>query len=830
VGVALGIAVLVAVRLASGSALRSFRDTVLGVAGRTEYEVRGVAGPLPESVYRTVATFPGIAAAAPLLERGAVLRGETNEGVTVLGVDLLADAGVRDYGLSDDAAAGPAVLQALTHRDSVLVAEKLATRRGIREGDAIRILVDDRERTLRVAGLLRFDGPARALDGSLLVLDVGAAQEIFGAAGVLDRIDIVLRPDVPRDAFLAELRASLPANVEVAPPAARGDAVERLLRAYRVNLAALGFLAVIVGAFLVYNSVSVSVARRRPAIATVRALGLSRRIVAAAFLAEGTAIGALGSVLGVGLGWVLARGILGTVTRTIGYHYVRTRVSGIAFDGESVAVALLLGPLLAAAASLVPAIDAARVPPSRALRRGALEVARGGTGVLAAIGVLLLGLAALAARGPAIGGIPVSGYASAMLVISGAVLLAPGFLVLVSRIVPLLASPILGAEGDVAAAGIRAAPGRTAVAACGLLVGLAMTVSVGTLVGSFRVTVDRWIEQTVKADLWVSPLARASGQRGATMGRDAVDAIRRAPGVADVDPFLELSVELPSGGIVSVSSGDFAATARHVEIPFLRGDSHATLERAAREGLSIVSEVLANRLRVREGDVLELPTPKGPATFVVGGIFRDFSTDQGFLVLDDATFAKWFDASRVTSVGVYVAPGVDLADARDAIARALGPEHLVSMRTSRELRDEGLRVFDETFRVPAVLEIIAIVIAVLGVANTLLELVLDRRAEIVTLRFLGLSRRRVARMLLFEAGLLGLAGTVLGVASGAALSWLLVNVINRQSFGWTIDLEPPYPRLAASVALVFVATIASALYPAREAARLDLRFERETAG
>lgn len=831
VGVSLGIAVLVAVRLASGSALRSFRDTVIGLAGRAELEIRGAAGPIDERITRTAAALPAVAAAAPVLERGAILRGEPDQAVTVLGVDLLADAALRDYSIltmgGAEAGSGDAALRALTQANAALVPAPLATRRGLRDGDSFRLLVNDRERTFLVAGILRLEGPFASAASNLVVLDIAAAQAAFAAPGVVDRVDLALRSNAPRPLVVEEIRRALPAGLVVEPPAARGEQVERLLRAYRINLAALGFLSIVVGAFLVYNAVSVSVVRRRPAIATVRALGLSRSLVAAAFLAEGIAMGIVGSIAGTGLGIVLARGILGTVTRTIGYHYVQARVSDIAVDGSTVAMALVLGLLLSAAAGLAPALDAARVPPSRAMRRGALEVARKGVGRLAAVGALLLGVSAVAALGPQWEGIPVSGYASATLLIAGAVLLAPGLLVVLSRFAHRPAGRLLGAEGEVAAAGLVAAPGRTAVAACGLLVGLAMTVGVGTLVGSFRRTVDRWIGQTVRADLWVAPLAGASGTRGATMDREVVETLSRVEGVVDVDPFVSTPVELPRGPTISLVAGDFRVAIRRVDIPFLRGEGNEILERSARDGLAILSEVLSNRLGLREGDAVDVPTPRGAARFSIGGVFRDFSSDQGVLVLDWSAFSRWFDGTRVSSVGIYLEPGVEPARARSAVERALGPQRLVSIRTSRDLREEGLHVFDETFRVPGILEIIALVIAVLGVANTLLELTLDRRSEIVTLRFLGLSRARVARMLVFEAGILGAAGTALGLATGAALSWLLVNVINRQSFGWTIDLDPPWARLAASVALLFAATLASALYPAREAARLDLRFERE---
>jgi putative ABC transport system permease protein len=837
-GIAVGVATMAAIRLANASVLSSFSETVDFVAGKASITILADGPGIPEETLERLAWLRGLGATlAPAITETAAAGAKDGEVVEVLGIDPVAEAGAREYSFEEkspshdaspslEAHGSEANLFSVFDRNSILVTEAFAARHGLRAGSLLPLVTNSVERTFRVAAVLRPAGAARAASGSIVFLDLAAAQEAFGKVGRLDRIDVVLPAslsEADRARVLEEVSASLPPGVTAGRPERRTETVDRLVRAFRVNLSALGAISLLVGMYFVYNTLSISVLRRRADIGVVRALGASRRSVFAVFLAEGLALGAAGSALGLLLGAGLAAGALKLVGGTATELYVPSAHPTLHLDPAVLAFAFALGVATSALSALAPALEAAGVEPAATMRHGSVEAARRRrTRPLALAGVALLALAWVAAQPGPVRGLPLFGFLSVFLVVAGASLLAPAAVTFAAGRLDRVALRLFGVEARLARANLTGSLSRTSVAVAALTMALSMMVAVAVMVGSFRTTVATWVGQTLSSDVFIAP---ASGRSGPSLGRipdEAIEAVRAVPGVDDVDPFLAFSAT--KGGVpYTIGLGLFAFVARHGNLPLVDGrDPKAVFAEALAKGEAMVSEPFSEKFGVRAGDAVELPGPRGAVRVRVAAVYTDYSSDRGTVTLDRAQFRQIWGLPGASTLSVTLKPGISPEEGARRIEQALRGRFALRVRTNATLRTLVLKIFDRTFAVTYALEAVAIAVAVLGVFNTLTALVLERRREIGLLRVLGASAARVRRAVRYEAAAIGGLGIALGLASGAAMALVLVNVINRQSFGWTIAMRWPWAFLAGALALVFATTLLAAARPAGLAAATDV--------
>ncbi|MCC6162753.1 MAG: FtsX-like permease family protein [Acidobacteria bacterium] len=833
VGVAVGIAVVLAIRLTNASALRGFDAALDMTSGRTGLEILGVGGTLDERLIADLDWLRVYGHASPVIDADLVVRtsafaqratvdkgDEPTELLRVYGVDVLRDAPLRTYATADAARGTTDILRLLVEPGAIVVTRAFADRHGVTVGDRLVGLVDDRQVSLTVLGLLAADGPAALLDGHFALMDLAAAQDAFGRAGRIDRIDIRLRDGVDVAEAEAAVRARLPDGVNVQRPSRRSAQVERMLAAFHMNLTALSSIALLVGLFLVYNAVSVSVLARRHEIGTLRALGGTSRQVQALFLGEALVFGALGVAAGVPLGRALASAMGSLTSATVATLYVRSAAATPELSGWDVLLAAVIGLPLSLAAAWLPAREAARVPPT-AVMRGADRVTarlRNG-GVMPAVGVGLIVLAAGLARVPAVDGLPLAGYAAAAALVFGAALLTPPVLRGAARVGRTASFRLLRVGGWLAHANLGGHVSRVAVSVAALATSLAMTVAITVMVGSFRETVIEWVGQTLRADLYVGPATRASGARAVAISQTVEAVVRAHPDVLAVDAFRNLSVTYDDTPITLVA-GDVDTLLSHgglrVKAPV---DGRAALQALAGRDVVAVSEPFAMRHDLRVGDRVTLPTPQGPRTFDVAAVFYDYSNDRGVVRMDIAVFTRHFGDRRPAGLAVYLREGADAVAVRDALLRDIEGTAGVFIHSNRALRQEVLRIFDSTFAVTYALQAIAVLVALLGIIGTLMTLVIERRREIAILRALGTSRRQLTTMIVGEAAMLGAIAQGMGLGVGLLLSLILVYTVLVQSFGWTIQWYVPWRALARMSAFVVIATLVAGLYPAWRAMR-----------
>jgi len=794
--VALGVAVVVAIDLAGDAATGSFLSSLQTLAGTTDLEVLA-NGRLDERWIARLAALPVDAHWTPVIEAQAEIA-EVGS-VPVYGVDLIGGTATRVGQVGD-----------LPH--IAFVSSALAKRLGPAPRRTLSVTLGGRPRSFRISQRI-------GASTEFLVLDIAAIQEALDRYGQLDRIDVTVAHGEDLARVEQSVRAALAPGYLVERPGARSQENQRMLRAFRWNLRILSYISLVVGAFLIYNTIAVSVVRRRAEIGILRAVGAGRFTILALFLAEALLLGLAGAAVGIALGRLLAGATVGLIADTVNALYTTIRPAPLELGFNEALVAMVAGAAVALASAFAPAREAMDIPPTEAISRGAhehharLRWRRGLTWSAVAAAVAL----ALSQARP-IGGFPLAGYAAAFLSVAAAALAAPAVVLAVNRATRALVSR--PAEPLLAGRSLAASLSRTSIVVSALACAIAMMASVGIMVGSFRETVAVWLDIQLRADIYLhNARSGAAGERPPLAA--AVPGIVSAiPGVAAVDVFHGLEFHY-RGERATLGAGNAEIVRRYGRLRFLPGeDRDAILRSLPGEDRAIVSEPFANKHGVRAGDRLTLPIGERNVRVTVAGIYYDYSSSQGYVILDRSTLLKYLPGQAATNAAVYLAPGADATRMqREIQLRTTG--YGVAIVPNQELRRNSMAVFDRTFAITWALEAVAIVVAMLGAANSLLALVLDRRRELGLLRYLGASGAQIRGIIVTEAAFLGMLAALLGLALGFALSLLLVFVINKQSFGWTIQFHPPGPLLAGALLLVWCVTVAAAVYPARVASRLN---------
>jgi putative ABC transport system permease protein len=808
VAVALGVAVVVAISLAGNAAAGSFHSSMESLAGDSNLEVIA-AGGVPEGVVGILATLPYPLRVRPRLE-GLAMAVDDGRTAPLIGLDLVAEAGAGGSG-------GPVLASGdspdFAHLDGVWLSPDF----GSKPGERIRLRINDHTREYPVLGALK----ASAESGSVILMDLAEAQRELGRSGRVDRVDL----KVPEDPSLAEwqrrLQAALPDGVELRPAGSQTDENRRMLGAFRLNLRVLSYIALLVGAFLIYNTISVSVVRRRPEIGIARALGATRGAVLAAFLGEAAALGIAGGIVGCLMGRLMAVGALRLVGATVQSLYVTSRPAPLELSLWSWILALVTSAGVAVAAALAPAREASQVAPVEAMARGARELAaRSKQWRDLGLALALSACGAGFALAPEVGGLPLFGYAAALLLVAAAAFAMPALVHGLTGVSGGILRRLLGVEAMLAARSMNGSLRRTAVLVGALATAVAMMVSVGIMVGSFRETVRLWMENQLQADFYLRPAGDVAPEQHPTLAADLPQRLGRVPGVAFVDRFraYEISYE---GAPATLAGAYMRAAGGYRLLRFLSGRPAAEVyPHLVNADAAIISEPFAHKHHLRAGDSVTLPLGEARHSFRVEDVYYDYSTEAGFILLDRGTLLKYLPDPAPSNLAVYLAPGAQPQQVRAGIEQAVAGRS-VFIADNRSLREQAIRVFDRTFLVTYALEVVSVLVAVIGIAGALLALVVDRRREFGLLRFLGASTGQIRKWILVEAGLIGVLASVAGFALGVALSLILVYVINRQSFGWTIQFHWPVAVLSGSLLVIYLATLAAGLYPARIATRLN---------
>ena len=796
--IALGVALGVAVHLVNSSAINEFELAARHIAGDADLVVRGPRAGFDEALYPRIARLPQVEAANPGVDLEVPLAGR-QDSLRILGFDPLRAAQVQPSLMPERSG----MVLDLFDADTVLLSPSAAEWLGVTTGGTLAIQVGTRAVALRVAGLL----PQGAYRQRVAVMDVAAAQWRLERLGRLNRIDLRLAPGTDVGAFRRELQALLPPGVHALTPETEGERGANLTRAYRLNLDMLALVALFTGAFLVFSSQVLANLRRRAQFALLRAIGVTRGELAARLLAEGAAIGVAGSALGLFLGYALARYALSLVGADLGAGYFRAIAASLEVDAGALALFFSLGVLFAVAGAALPAWEAAHRPPAQGLRAGDEEQGAGGLRSLR-WGIAAAGTGALLVFAPAINGLPLAGYLAIALILLGTVLAMPWLAGACLARLPLPAR----APAATAIAQLKATPRQAAISVAAIVTSFSLMVSMLIMVSSFRASLESWLERMLPADLYL---------RAARFGETAFftpaeqERIAATPGVGRVEFIRSQNLLLvPERPPVMLLAGPVDAAAPDKVLPLT---SRARPSRPGEPPPVWVSEVAADFYRLRVGERVELPIGDVSRAFTVAGVWRDYARQGGAIAINRGLYVSLTGDALVNDAALWLAAGA----APDAVQRALR-ERLrdganIEIATTRELRAMSLQAFDRTFAITYALEIAAVVIGLFGVSVSFSAQALARRREFGVLRHLGMLRREIGLMLGCEGAVVAALGTAFGLAAGWVVGLILIHVVNRQSFHWSMELHMPWAPLAALAALVVVAAVCTAVWSGRAA-------------
>ena len=816
--VALGVAVVLGIDLAGDAAAGSFHSSMETLAGDNELEIVATGG-VPESVVSTLLTEPYSLRVSPRMEDYAVVT-DSKQTLPLIGVDLIAESSLYleqrpDLGNSATLDDEPSS-DSLKYREdtsSIWVGSGL----GKKPGEQIELLINDQTYRSTIRGVY----PDPSGNDTAVLMDIAAAQRVLRRFGRVDRVLLKL----PQNANLSEwekrIEDLLPPGVNVRREGTATAENRKMLAAFRWNLRLLSYIALVVGAFLIYNTISVSVVRRRAEIGIARALGASRVGVLLAFLGEAASVGLAGALLGLPLGNAMAVGAVKLMALTVRSLYVSSRPGPVALTASSVALGLFVGMGVAIASAVSPAREAMLVSPVEAMARGRREyAARINKGRDLLVAIVLAVLAVSAALRPAVLGKPILGYLAALLLIAASAYAIPALVAFLFSRTSKSLGRMFGVETLLASQSLLASLGRTSVLLGALSTAVAMMTSVGIMVGSFRQTVVSWMDAELPADFYLRPAGDTAPDRHPTISPELVDRIANLPGVAAVDRLraYEISYE---GMPATLASVDLRGTGLQRKSDFLSGrPPEEVLSQLRGQYNAIISEPFSYKHHVKAGDWLTLPLGESEVRLKIIDVSYDYASERGYIVVDRDVLLEYLPDPALSNLAVFVAPGVRAREVRKNIEEAIAG-HRILIFSDRDLRSEAIRIFDRTFAITYALEAVAVLVAVIGMAGALLALVIDRRRELGLLRFLGASSGQLRKLILVEAGLLGLVANLVGLVLGYFLSLVLVFVINKQSFGWTIRFHWPVEVLLGALTVVYLATVISGLYPAWIAVRLD---------
>jgi putative ABC transport system permease protein len=802
IAIALGVALGAAVYLVNNAALNEFGLATKRLVGEADVVVRGPHDGFSEQLFVRLAQDPAVSAASPVLELDAALPGR-REPLKVLGVDPFRAASLQPAIMGD---IGSGIFS-LFQPDSIYLSSSAAQELHLQRGDALPVIVGSSTKTLHVLGVLSEGTYSQPLG----LMDIASAQWTFEAIGRLNRIDLRLNPGTDVEAFRRTWSARLPAGVLAVAPQVERDRAVTVTRAYRVNLNMLALVALWTGAFLVFSTQSLSVLRRRRSLALLRALGVTQSQLERALIGEGAALGVAGSLLGVVLGLAVAAAILRLLTGDLGNGQLRTFGASLHAAPSSLLGFFAMGIVVAGIGAWLPARTAARQPPARSLKGGDADfsVTARTSGYS---GVALLAVGAALAPLPPLAGLPVFGYAAVGALLFGAVLLVPSLTVRALGLAPRTERIVL----DTAVAQLRENVGLSTLSLASIIVSFSLMVAMAIMVYSFRVSFDRWLGKLLPADIQMrTPFGSdtAYWSPADQAGIAAIDGIARVQ-FRRSRQFLLDPARAP---VTLIARGDTAAQAAD-ELPLVRSEQRPGASTAKP---AWISEAVHDIYGYMPGDRIELPLAGRSEPFTVAGIWRDYARISGSVVI---THRDYIDATNDRSANegsIWLKAGASASRVEAALRARFDRGDAIEMMTSTALRERSLQIFDRAFAITYALEAIAVIIGLTGISFAASSTALARRAEFGMLRHVGMLRRQVVGMLASEGILTSAFGVAYGLALGAALSVILVFVINRQSFNWSIDLAVPAWQLALLSVTLIAAAALTATWSGRAAMSED---------
>ncbi|MBW1960143.1 MAG: FtsX-like permease family protein [Deltaproteobacteria bacterium] len=813
-GIALGAAVFTSVRLSIHASLNSFIKSMNHITGSAQRVLVRPGGYVPESLITKVLNHPAIESASPFLTTYIKASTDTDNLFLLIGIDPVLDRAFRNWNTGGShGLQGVVWLDLMKEPYTIIIGEPLARRLGCKKNDMLTLEHTYQKTDFRVLEILTPDGLSLVEGGYVALTDIATFQEFTGLYGLVDRIDLRFNSPITQKDMEA-FKKTLPDGILLASPSTTRDSGQKMIGSYQLNLSILSFASLFVGMFLVYSLVAINATSRRKEIAILRSIGTSGNLIFVLFLSEGALFGIVGWVVALPISAILIKFMLGGISETISTLFVRVSVDRIYLAGWEVILSFGVTFITAVVAALQPAREATQVAPKEALgiiQQGMKK--QESINRLALTGLLFTLLVPPISTLPDIMGMPLAGYIAMFLLFLGFSLMIPWLIERLGNAVSPLLRRMFGVSAYMAGCYVRDSGTRTAVSVGALMTAIALFGSLVIMINSFRKTVELWVHQTINGDLFLTPKLNEANQFRLLIDQRIVD------GLQNLDKHLDVVTNrrfflIREGIPYEFEVLDMEVFFRHGDYFWMKGDPDRVRPMVEQGEGVLVSEVFSNRTGLTIGDFFQEQIEDSFVKLPILGIVRDYRTQGGVVFYSKPHFKNRYHHPGSSGVRVYFKQrNQDLHDA----VRRLQKEIITlfgdrfDMISGSRLRQSILRVFDETFAITSVLLLIALIIAALGIATTLTVLVMDRSHQLNTLLAVGAGYGQIRSMIFWEAAFLVVVGELSGTACGFVLSYILVYVINKQSFGWTFLYRVDWSTLGMSVPLIVLTALAAAL-------------------
>ena len=824
-GIVLGVSTIVAIAIVNRTLLTSFRRTIDLVAGKAVLQVQNGESGLREALYPVIRDTAGVKDAAPVVEGFLPVVGFKGERLFVYGVDFLGDSSIRQHEFSGTSLGFESALDFIARRDSIALTETLSRRLRIPMGSRITLVTSRGVQSYTVRALLEERGAAKVFGGNFALMDLPVAQMALGKDGKIDLVDLTIQEGEKIETVKNRIQSRLQGSAQVERPQKRSEQIESLLTSFRVGLFFVSLVALFVGFFLIYNTESVSVVQRRREIGTLRCLGVLRRDILILFMLEALFVAFFGSLVGFFVGALLAQGALLVVGKNVSDLFLQVELAKSGLTWRELWIALASGMGVSLLAALYPALQATRVTPLENVRQAIWSPRNQGVSRVSVFGLALLLLFPLFLFFPA-GGLGrvqrfTLGMVAMLILLLALSLLSPLLIRSLARLLRRVLQSSSWTEAKLAIDSLERNAVRSGITLATLLISLATTFTVVVLVYSVRFSLLSWVDQMVPADLIVSQGTRTAGPMNTPLPEELEKGLKAIPGVRVVD-MTRLIRSTYNGKPIFIRSFSARASQGVRKLPLVGGEGNEALRRmGAGEGV-LVSESFQTRFGKGAGDTISLPTPSGFKSFRVLGVYVDYASDAGSVLLDRALYKVLWRDQLVNAFGLWLAPGADQEVVIRQVKEDYGEKYQLFVSTHAELRDAVIKIMEQTFIVNYAVEIVAVIVALFSVINTLLASVLDRTREIGVLRAIGATQRQLRLMIMAEAGWMGCIGGLLGLFAGTVMSYHHVVYNTKVLTGWTFQYFYPFHIALLCFVLSVILCLWAGYIPARRAAAINI--------
>lgn len=817
---------VVAIDMANYSAKAAFSLSTDAIAGKATHFIAGNTSGISEGIYKQLRTDLGIQSIAPIIQSVAIESvpklGTDNvfepRRWTLLGIDPLAERPFRSYlDVKDLNVIG----RLMSVPNSVLISKESAYGSNFNLDDQLTLYIGGESQTVRVIGWITPDNSvSNVVTADLIISDISTAQELLGLEGFINRIDLVIPKGALGEDIVNHISESIPDDVVLQSSSSRSESVTQLTSAFELNLTALSLLALLVGSFLIYNTITFSVVRRRSIIGILRAIGVTRAEIFMGIIFEALILGLLSTAIGIGLGIILAHQLIGIVTQNINDHFFHVVSEDLIISYFGLFKAAIIGILVTVAASIIPAFEATVVTPGNAIRKLSLEI--GFSRLLPKL--TLLGLF--------------------VFMIGGGILIVPsqelilGFIGLFGLVIGLSLMALISTKAVFNLAGrmfgirfsitcffaIKSLSGslsRISVAIAALAMAVSLTVGIGLMVQSFRLTVDHWLETSLGTGIYVSPGPLSLTRFDSTILPQALFRLQDINGVTKMTTVRHVMVDssLGSSHLVVIDT-DFQSF--HRPAKFKNGDPYGLWEEFNNSNIVLISEPFAYHQNLQIGDSFKMLTDFGYREFRVGGVQYDYSSSSGIITISKGIYRQYWQDDDISSVRLHIDPDYAIDSLIEDIYQSTENIQALKIRSNDGLRYAALEVFDRSFAITSVMRYIAVLVALIGVVGALMALQMERAKEYGIARVIGFFPSQIWKMVMVQTGLIGLLAGLFSLPIGIILAYGLIYVVNERSFGWSMELYISYMVLFEAILISLVGSLLAGVYPAIKMGRMSL--------